>query len=63
MYHPYQQEQPIVLNQQEQTTKDIYYPDEKQKRKQSLEKNRLAGNKLLQKNIPLFTKSYVSLSV
>lgn len=46
MYHPYQQEQPIVLNQQEQTTKDIYYPDEKQKRKQSLEKNRLAGNKL-----------------
>lgn len=44
MYHPYHQEKPIHLNQQEQ--KDIYYSEEKQKRKQSLEKNRLAGNNL-----------------
>ncbi|KAI7893986.1 uncharacterized protein EV154DRAFT_119597 [Mucor mucedo] len=41
MYHPYQQEQPVNLNHQEQ--KDVYYSEEKQKRKQSLEKNRLAA--------------------
>lgn len=45
MYHPYQQEQPVNLNHQEQ--RDAYYSEEKQKRKQSLEKNRLAGTKFL----------------